>query len=41
MTLFKKIKMEKSHLKIPNELYVLETPKKLQYCSEKATMFLL
>jgi len=32
MTL-KKIKMEKSHLKVPNELYVIETLAKLQYCS--------
>jgi len=41
MTLLKKIKTEKSHLIIPNELCVKETLTKLQYCSEKATMFLL
>ena len=39
MTLVKKIKMEKSHLKIPNELYVIETLKQLQYCSEEQVCF--
>ena len=31
--------MEKSHLKISKELYVIETLTKLQYCSEEATIF--
>jgi len=37
--LLKKIKMEKSHLKLPNELYVIEMLTKLQHCSEETTIF--
>jgi len=33
--------MAKSNLKISNELDVIETLTKLQYCSEEATMFSL
>jgi len=33
MTL-QKLKWKKSHLKAPDELYVIETLTKLQYCSE-------
>jgi len=33
--------MEKSHIKISNGLYVIETLTKLQYYSEEATTFLL
>jgi len=35
--LIKETKMEKTHLKIPNELYITES----LYCSEEATMLLL
>jgi len=42
MALLKKIKMEKkTHLKIRNELYVIETSTKPQFYSEEATMFRL
>jgi len=40
MTLLKITKMEKSHLKTPNELCGVETLTKLLYCS-KSTMFSL
>jgi len=33
--------MEKSHLKISKELYVIETLTKLQYCSDEATVFIV
>jgi len=33
--------MEKSRLEVANELYVLETLTKLQYCSEEATVFIV
>jgi len=39
MTFLKKTKRKRSHLNIPNELYIKETLTKLQYCSEEATMF--
>jgi len=41
MTLFNKIKLEKSHPKLSNELFVIETLTNLQYFSKEATMFLL
>jgi len=44
MTSLKKIKMEKSHMDVPNELYVIETLTKLLYCyfiAQKKQLFLL
>jgi len=33
--------MEKSHLKLSKELYVIEALTKLQYCSEETTIFIV